>query len=1118
MLHRSFKPAKCKTALKLAVSRIKLLKNRREALVKQHKRELAQLLESGQDQTARIRVEHVVREEKTMAAYDLIEIYCELIAARLPMIESQKNCPIDLKEAISSVIFASPRCSDIPELMDVRKHITAKYGKEFISAAVELRPDCGVNRLLVEKLSAKAPDGPTKMKILTAIAEEHNIKWEPKSFGESDVKLSQGSQVGTNAYEKGNYVEPPQVHVPLVRDEMGPPNLRGFSEYEKMQNTPTNLVEATNDAEKMVGGGKSTTSGTTSPGIRSSGTGNQEMDSAAYYENRRGAPTDNINWNMEFKDAASAAQAAAESAERASMAARAAAELSNRDRINRQYSGGSQSSSGSGLRHEVPQEFLFHDDKHLPTERSGMTASAAPEQSNHEKTSRQYSTGSHISRKSNELPYPPFHDEIHISTGSADNIVRSSSLAMHNEEINRKEQDRPVRAPDEYYRDIHENVLKRPQSTSFTSRGPFNDDNPFAVDSKMANLYPENSLFRQESSDYLYEVSMEKGASGTEVDVVSEQHADMDTGMKNYDLFGGGRMDRQSRNASPSGSHFSMTSDNRNDVFKSNDPKINNSPVGDLSVTDEGNIHSIYMETTSHDDTPVVFDDSASEDDDYKFLDKTHVEEGSGSFFSSLDNKSHADPLANTNAWSPGQVVEGKETGLSSQSHFSEVSESLRKSAVSSGKEDLPPVTFDDSDGPSSDSEEDMVKSNVTESYNHGNSFPGRSANHEALESSSLYDKNVDSDRKLGLSSSLADLDTVEENFKGKIDITSVPGKNYSYDELPTNRPSSEVSSSLSSNFKTSVLSSKSPHTSDESLIEESGKELNYGSLKGGFRNKGIRRPPYLKSSNKGSSSLEDIPVQDEGSFPSRRTSVNSDAHRDAYKSKVSSGRRSMVREQKTLDSDSFNPDPKSHEDRTDTQDPHIQKPEESEARKKSRSKVSYTYFDSDSSYSEDEVPRQNSDSRARPASGFPRRTATSSKSGASSTSKEAPSASGSGLVWKSSRAYNDSEKQKMASSRMVTSDNVANPEHGSAEKAAFKPIPDSRKSLDEVTRPSAKVQPSHPLPRTVTPDNAEASGSPSTDRDAPSNDKAAASHVHPKLPDYDSFAAHFLSLKKGRQ
>lgn len=58
-----------------------------------------------------------------------------------------RNCPIDLKEAVSSVIFASPRCSDIPELVDVKKQITSKYGKEFVSAAIELRPDCGVNRM-----------------------------------------------------------------------------------------------------------------------------------------------------------------------------------------------------------------------------------------------------------------------------------------------------------------------------------------------------------------------------------------------------------------------------------------------------------------------------------------------------------------------------------------------------------------------------------------------------------------------------------------------------------------------------------------------------------------------------------------------------------------------------------------------------------------------------------------------------------------------------------------------------------------------------------------------------------------------------------------------------------
>ncbi|KAI3701026.1 hypothetical protein L2E82_45668 [Cichorium intybus] len=95
----------------------------------------------------RFQVDHMIREEKMIAAYDLIEIYCELTVARLAVIESHKSCPIDLKEAITSVIFAAHRCSDIRELVDARKNFTTKYGKDFVSAALELCPDNGVNRM-----------------------------------------------------------------------------------------------------------------------------------------------------------------------------------------------------------------------------------------------------------------------------------------------------------------------------------------------------------------------------------------------------------------------------------------------------------------------------------------------------------------------------------------------------------------------------------------------------------------------------------------------------------------------------------------------------------------------------------------------------------------------------------------------------------------------------------------------------------------------------------------------------------------------------------------------------------------------------------------------------------
>ncbi|CAL2274763.1 unnamed protein product [Prunus armeniaca] len=92
--------------------------------------------------------------------------------------------PVDLKGAISSLIFASRRCAaEIPELICVRKHFTAKYGKEFVSADVELLPDCGVY-------------------ILWYVY----IKWDPDSYGgENESKslealLIHQSTEGMNSY------------------------------------------------------------------------------------------------------------------------------------------------------------------------------------------------------------------------------------------------------------------------------------------------------------------------------------------------------------------------------------------------------------------------------------------------------------------------------------------------------------------------------------------------------------------------------------------------------------------------------------------------------------------------------------------------------------------------------------------------------------------------------------------------------------------------------------------------------------------------------------------------------------------------------------------------------
>ncbi|KAL8151740.1 hypothetical protein V2J09_021548, partial [Rumex salicifolius] len=173
-----FNSSRCKTWAKMTTARIKLLRNKREAAPRQMRRDVALLLESRQDATARIRVEHVIREQNLMAGNDIVELFCEHIVARLTIISKQRDCPLDLKEGICSLIFAAARCSDIPELLSIRDIFQQKYGKEFVAAATDLRPDTGVNRLLIEKLSARNPPGELKLKVMKEIAKEYQVEWD----------------------------------------------------------------------------------------------------------------------------------------------------------------------------------------------------------------------------------------------------------------------------------------------------------------------------------------------------------------------------------------------------------------------------------------------------------------------------------------------------------------------------------------------------------------------------------------------------------------------------------------------------------------------------------------------------------------------------------------------------------------------------------------------------------------------------------------------------------------------------------------------------------------------------------------------------------------------------
>lgn len=305
LFNRGLLGAKGKTCLTLAISRIKLLQNRRDVQLKQMRKEIAQFLHSSQEAIARIRVEHVIREQNIWAAYEILEMFCEFVLARIPILESQRDCPPELREAVASIIFAAPRCSDLPDLLQIKNLFAAKYGKEFISAISDLRPDASVNRTIIEKLSASTPPPELKLKLLKEIAQEHNVEWDSsKTEAELNKRhddLLEGSrQTSEAALLPESPVEKQPVH-------SSPP-------HEASPPLPT-IDKRYNQGPQQIGS------------VHKSIPTSSVADTPASCSN--GGQSSSSQLETQSSDVLETARAAIAAADRAAAAARAAAELVN---------------------------------------------------------------------------------------------------------------------------------------------------------------------------------------------------------------------------------------------------------------------------------------------------------------------------------------------------------------------------------------------------------------------------------------------------------------------------------------------------------------------------------------------------------------------------------------------------------------------------------------------------------------------------------------------------------------------------------------------------------------------------------------------------------------------
>jgi vacuolar protein sorting-associated protein IST1 len=168
---------KLKVQLKLSIARLRMVQQKEAALAKVQRREMAQLLEVHKIESAKIRVENIIRSDLNSELLEILELYCELLTARAGLLEAKEVDP-GLEEAVQSIIYAAPKIDGVKEMSTVRQLLAEKYGKEYTLRVLD-NADGKVPERVLKKLRVEPPSAELVEAYLSTIADAYGVDYPP---------------------------------------------------------------------------------------------------------------------------------------------------------------------------------------------------------------------------------------------------------------------------------------------------------------------------------------------------------------------------------------------------------------------------------------------------------------------------------------------------------------------------------------------------------------------------------------------------------------------------------------------------------------------------------------------------------------------------------------------------------------------------------------------------------------------------------------------------------------------------------------------------------------------------------------------------------------------------
>jgi len=147
----------------MCIQYLRYAQDKQQALAKQYRRDVAQLLMASKEQKAHYRVETLINDDIHVELLEILELYCELLLARVSILTSIKD-EVDLltnhiedgiNEAVRALVYASLHASEVKELGQLRDLLTFKFGQDFLKVILEEK--VGVPDKVLKKCSPNLP-------------------------------------------------------------------------------------------------------------------------------------------------------------------------------------------------------------------------------------------------------------------------------------------------------------------------------------------------------------------------------------------------------------------------------------------------------------------------------------------------------------------------------------------------------------------------------------------------------------------------------------------------------------------------------------------------------------------------------------------------------------------------------------------------------------------------------------------------------------------------------------------------------------------------------------------------------------------------------------------------